>query len=284
VGRKTPDLYAVMGNPISHTKSPQIYQAFARQTQQAIEYRAICVPTGGFEEALWQFRASGGKGVNVTLPFKQDAHRLAGVVSAGTERAGAANTLWFDSEGEIHAENTDGIGLVHDIVVNHRRSLREQRILLLGAGGAARGAMAPLLAEDPAGIWVVNRTVAKAEELARIFRDLGEVCPLEYERLAGNRFDVLINATSASLQGRVPPLSSDLLAPGALCYDMMYGAGDTPFVRWARNQGVEQAIDGLGMLIEQAAVSFYLWRGVRPDTRTVIAGLRERSGSNDGAR
>jgi len=278
LGRKARDLYAVMGNPISHTKSPLIHQAFAQQTDQAIDYCAICVATGGFQEALWQFRARGGKGLNVTLPFKQDAYRLAGEVSAGAQRAGAANTLWFDSKERIHAENTDGIGLVHDIVVNHQRSLRGQRILLLGAGGAARGVMAPLLAEDPAGVWLVNRTVAKAEELARLFGDLGEIRPLGYERLAGNRFDLVINATSASLHGGLPPLPSDLLAPRACCYDMMYGAEDTPFVRWARNQGAQQAVDGLGMLVEQAAVSFYLWRGVKPDTQAVIAELRERAG------
>ncbi len=275
---QTRDLYAVMGNPVSHTKSPQIHQAFAQQTDQAIDYCAICVATGGFEEALWQFRARGGKGLNVTLPFKQEAYRLAGEVSATAQRAGAANTLWFDSKDQIHAENTDGIGLVHDIVVNHQRSLSGQRILLLGAGGAARGVMAPLLGEDPAGVWLVNRTVAKAEELARLFGDLGKIRPLGYERFAGNRFDVIINATSASLQGGLPPLAPDLLAPGACCYDMMYGDEDTPFVRWARKQGAQQAVDGLGMLVEQAAAAFYLWRGVRPDTQAVIAKLRERAG------
>ncbi len=275
LGTKTHDLYAVMGNPISHSKSPQIHRAFAEQTAQAIDYCAICVAAGGLEDALRQFRARGGKGINVTLPFKQDASRLAGEVSEGVRRAGAANTLWFDSKDKIHAENTDGIGLVQDIVVNHQRSLRGQRILLLGAGGAARGVMAPLLAEEPAGIWLVNRTDAKAEELARLFGDLGEIRCLGYERLAGNRFDLIINATSASLQGGLPPLPAGLLAPGACCYDMMYGAEATPFVRWARNEGAAQALDGLGMLVEQAAVSFYLWRGVRPDTQAVIGKLRK---------
>lgn len=268
------DRYAVMGNPISHSKSPEIHRAFAEQTGQPMSYGAIHVALGVFEAAVRRFQDEGGKGLNVTLPFKQEAYRVASQPSDRVHRAGAANTLWFAAKGKVHADNTDGIGLVQDILVNHRRPLRGQCILMLGAGGAARGVLAPLLAEKPTGVWVANRTVSKAEELAKLFADLGAVYPLGYERLGGKQFDLVINATSASLQGEIPPLPARLLAPGAWCYDMMYGDSDTPFLRWARSQRTEYAVDGLGMLVEQAASSFYLWRGIRPDTRPVIASLR----------
>jgi shikimate dehydrogenase len=260
--------YAVFGNPIAHSKSPLIHLAFARQTAQDMSYEAILAPLDSFATAVRSFAESGGCGANVTLPFKEDAFRLATRLSERATKAAAVNTLKFDN-GEILGENTDGIGLVRDIGDNLKFSLAKKRILLLGAGGAARGVIMPLLAESPASLTVANRTVEKADALREHFNDIE---PSSYGALAGRQFDLVINATSSGLTDEMPALPNGIYADGALAYDMMYGR-ETPFMRFSRAHGATVA-DGLGMLVEQAAEAFFIWRGVRPQTAPVIAQLR----------
>ncbi len=269
----TVDEYAVMGNPIGHSKSPLIHAQFARQTKQAINYTAIHVDLGGFEQAVGNFVASGGKGLNITVPFKQEAWALAEARSERAERAGAVNTLIFKDK-KIIGDNTDGVGLVRDLLDNKKLELQDRQILLMGAGGAARGVLLPLLNQQPARLTIVNRTAEKAKDLADSFSDMGRVTGCGYDALAGQSFDLIINATAASLQGEMPPLPEGVIASGGACYDMMYGSEPTAFMRWCQAQGAERVYDGLGMLVEQAAESFYLWRGVRPQTNEVIETLR----------
>jgi shikimate dehydrogenase len=266
------DRYAVMGNPIAHSKSPAIHTAFARQTGQSLEYTAIRVEPGGFPEAVQTFRAQGGRGLNVTVPFKEDAYLLAETRSERAERARAVNTLVLPETGPLHGDNTDGVGLVRDLTANHSVALAGQAILLLGAGGAARGVLGPLLAAGPERVFVANRTASRAVELAGALADLGEVQGGGFDEVEG-AFDLIINATAASLAGELPPLA-DATADGAVCYDLMYAAEPTPFMRWAAERGAARTLDGLGMLVEQAAESFHVWRGVRPDTLPVIEALR----------
>lgn len=270
------DRYAVIGHPIAHSKSPQIHAAFARQTAQDISYEAILAPLDGFVATVQAFRAAGGRGMNVTVPFKLEAFALADRHTPRARAAGAVNTLAFGADG-ILGDNTDGAGLVRDLTVNLGCALQGRRVLLLGAGGAARGAILPLLGERPAVLAIANRTMAKAEELVRAFAaDAGEtrLSASSFAALAGQSFDVIINATAASLSDDVPPLPPGLYADGALAYDMMYGRGDTAFMATARTDGATRVADGLGMLVEQAAESFTLWRGIRPDSRAVLAELR----------
>jgi shikimate dehydrogenase len=262
-----------MGNPIAHSQSPRIHALFAAQTGQHLEYRAILVEPGGFAAAARAFRDAGGKGLNVTVPFKQDAWVFADVLSARAERAGAVNTLSFEPTG-ARGDNTDGPGLVRDLQVNHGCALAGRRILLLGAGGAARGVLQPLLVERPAQLVIANRTAGKAAELALRFGDLGPVFGCGLADLAGRSFDLIVNATAAGLNGAVPALPAGVLAADGWCYDLMYGREPTAFVRWGRERGAVQALDGLGMLVEQAAEAFQRWRGVWPDTKPVIAALR----------
>lgn len=268
------DRYAVMGNPITHSKSPLIHSLFAAQTQQKMEYSAIHVDLGGFEQAVGNFNASAGKGLNITVPFKQEAFAVVNEISDRAKRAGAVNTIKFDGD-KIIGDNTDGIGLVNDLKNNLQLELTDKRILLMGAGGAARGVIAPLLEQHPALLVIANRTPDKAVALAKAFGDLGFVQGCGYGQLTELQFDLVINATAASLQGEVPPLPDELLAEQAVCYDMMYGAKPTAFMAWAVVHGAEKITDGLGMLVEQAAESFYIWRGVRPDTLPVIEAVRE---------
>lgn len=277
-----PDLYAVFGNPIAHSKSPAIHAAFAAATRQDLTYEARLAPVGGFAETVAEFRAEGGKGANVTVPFKEDAFRLATRLSDRAARAGAVNTLVFQGD-EILGDNTDGAGLVRDITENLGVSLAGKRVLLLGAGGAARGVIAPLLAHRLAGLAIANRSADKAEALAAAFSDMaspqggflrGAVDAGNFAKFAGSSFDVVINATSASLSGENLPLPPGLFAAGSLAYDMMYGKGETPFLKLAREQGAGRCADGLGMLVEQAAEAFFVWRGVRPATSEVLAALR----------
>ena len=265
------DQYAVVGNPIAHSKSPLIHAEFARQTGQDMAYERLLAPLDGFAETVDNFRQSGGMGLNVTVPFKEEAFRYARSKTARAEAAGAVNTLKFDN-GEILGDNTDGAGLVRDLTANLKQTLSGKRILLMGAGGAARGTIAPLLAEQPAALVLANRTLEKAQQLVELFG--GKIGAVAYEVLAGERFDIVVNATAASLKGELPPLPNELFNPGALAYDMMYGA-ETPFMAWARAHGAAQIADGLGMLVEQAAESFFLWRGVRPDSGPVIRLLRK---------
>jgi shikimate dehydrogenase len=272
------DRYAVIGNPIAHSKSPQIHAAFARQTGQDIEYMRLLAPADGFRSTVESFRAAGGRGANVTLPFKLEAFELADEVSQRAKDAQAANFLSFDGR-RIRADNTDGAGLIRDLSGNLGFSLAGRRVLLMGAGGAARGALQPLLKEQPAILAVANRTVEKALQLAEAFRYhpsavSSVLSGLRYDELAGHHFDLIINATSSSLQGEVPPLPAGVFAEGSLAYDMMYSKGLTRFLTFAQSQGAARLADGLGMLVEQAAESFFLWRGVRPETAPVIDLLR----------
>ena len=271
------ELYAVVGNPIAHSKSPEIHAAFARQTVQDIGYSRLLAPLDGFRATVERFRAEGGKGVNVTVPFKLEAFDIAHRVSQRAKDAQAANFLMFE-EDRIFADNTDGPGLVRDLVNNLRYHPKEKRILLLGAGGAAQGVLAALLEQEPGILTIANRTVEKALRLAETFRrhpaaGSSVLCGLGFGDLAGHHFDLIINATSSSLHGQLPPLPAQAFAPGALAYDMMYGKGSTPFLALAEACGAKTT-DGLGMLVEQAAESFLLWRGVRPQTAPVIARLR----------
>ena len=268
------DEYAVMGNPIAHSKSPRIHSLFAQQTGEPIHYRAILVEVGKLPEAVADFVAGGGKGLNITVPFKRDAWELVDERSRRAERAGAVNTIKIEP-GRLFGDNTDGVGLVNDLRHNLQIPLQDRRILLMGAGGAARGVLAPLLEQEPALLVIANRTPERAVDLAAEFADLGTVQGCGFDALENLQFDVLINATAASLQGDLPPLPDGIVAEGACAYDMMYGARPTAFMKWAQWQGAEKVSDGLGMLVEQAAESFYIWRGVRPETRPVIAQLRE---------
>ena len=273
-----PDRYAVIGHPIAHSKSPFIHGLFAQATGQDMVYEAIDggAEPGGFERALAAFRAAGGRGMNVTLPFKLAALAVADSASEDARLAGAANTLSFEG-GRIEARNTDGIGLVRDIEVNLGLPLAGRRVLLLGAGGATRGAVRPIARAGAARIVIANRTADKAETLAvELAPHLGGV-PLVGCGLAAlgtqGAFDVVINATSASLDGQAPAVPAGAFAPGALAYDMVYGKGLTPFLRLARQAGCARVADGVGMLVEQAAEAFAWWRGVRPDTREALARL-----------
>ena len=272
------DRYAVMGHPISHSKSPFIHTAFAAQTGEALVYEAICVEPNGFAKAVTAFQSIGGLGLNVTLPFKEEAFAIAEVASDRATQAGAANTLCFGAHGRRHADNTDGVGLARDLEKNHGIVLQARRLLLLGAGGAARGVIAPLLAAHPQSLVIANRTHGRAVDLAHRFSALGPVSALALGALQGREFDLLINATSASLHDQVPDIPASVVAKGGCCYDMMYAAEPTPFMVWARHSAADRSVDGAGMLVEQAAESFYLWRGVRPRTEAVISALRVQLG------
>lgn len=267
------DLYAVFGNPIAHSKSPAIHAAFAAATGQQLRYEARLAPLDGFPQAIADFVAAGGQGANITVPFKEEAFRLSSRLSERAARAGAVNTLAFRA-GEIFGDNTDGAGLVGDLTRNLNCPLTGQRILLLGAGGAARGVIAPLLAGKPAMLFIANRSADKAVALAHGFADLATVEAGSFADTAGRSFDLVINATSASLAGASLALPPGLFADDSLAYDMMYGKGETPFLGLARQQGAARCADGLGMLVEQAAEAFLVWRGVRPETRRVLADLR----------
>lgn len=266
------DHYAVFGNPVAHSKSPLIHAEFARQTGQDMDYAALLAPMEGFRETVQAFRAGGGRGANVTVPFKEQAFALAEQVTPRAQAAGAVNTLKFE-DGRILGDNTDGAGLVADLAGNQGLDLRGARILLMGAGGAARGVVQPLLERGPAALFIANRTADKAEALARQFAQGGRVVGGGYESLAGQRFDGVVNATAAGLAGELPPLPEALFMPGAWVYDMMYGR-ETPFMAHARARGA-RVLDGLGMLVEQAAEAFLWWRGVRPETAPVISMLRQ---------
>ncbi|MAK45360.1 MULTISPECIES: shikimate dehydrogenase [Spongiibacter] len=269
------DQYAVFGNPIKHSRSPQIHAAFAEQTGQALHYRAHKVELGRFAEVASEFFRNGGRGLNITVPFKLDAFEFADELSGRARRAGAVNTLARGEDGRIYGDNTDGVGMVRDINDNLGWPVAGKRILVLGAGGAVRGILGPLLKQRPEELVVANRTLEKAEALAELFAELGPVSGQPFEALPGRQFDLIINGTSASLSGDLPPLPSHILSNEGSAYDMMYGAEPTPFMRWAAAEAAWAVSDGLGMLVEQAAESFCIWRGVRPDTRPVIELIRQ---------
>ncbi|WP_137894902.1 shikimate dehydrogenase [Ramlibacter sp. 2FC] len=263
------DNYAVIGNPISHSKSPLIHGMFALATGQDMAYQAIEGPLGQFAATADAFRAAGGRGLNVTAPFKLDAFAYATDLSERARLAGAVNAMKFEGE-RVLAENFDGVGLVRDVVHNLGCPLQAKRVLLLGAGGAARGTLLPFLAERPAQLVIANRTADRAQALAAEVAGQGPVSAGGYAELTGQAFDLVFNATSASLRAELPPVPATVFAPGARAYELAYGKGLTPFLRLARNAGAQRLADGVGMLAEQAAEAFAWWRGRRPDTRAVI--------------
>jgi shikimate dehydrogenase len=264
--------YAVIGNPISHTKSPWIHKHFALGIGHDFTYEALFAPLDGFVQTVNTFRANGGKGMNVTVPFKVQAFELATQASPRARAAGAVNALKFEGD-EIFAENFDGVGLVRDITVNLGVPLAGKRVLVLGAGGATRGVVLPLCEHKPAQVLIVNRDQAKGAALQVQFAELGPVLSCGYEHLGEQAFDVVINATSASLSNQLPPVTLKQFSPGALAYEMVYGKGLTPFLTLARSANVAQFADGAGMLVEQAAEACNWWRGVRPDTGDLIRQL-----------
>lgn len=268
------DRYAVIGNPIHHSKSPLIHREFARQTQQDMSYEAILSPLDQFVHTVRSFQNQGGKGFNITLPFKIEAFRFATQLTERAQSAQAVNTLQFCNNSEILGDNTDGAGLVRDIEVNQGVSIRNKTILLMGAGGAARGVILPLLKLSPNRLTIANRTLDKAIELQQQFAGFGNIRSTSYPELIQEKFDIIINATSASIANELPPLTPNVFAAQTLAYDMMYGKQLTPFLQFAQCSGVNHLVDGIGMLVEQAAESFYLWRGIRPETTTVIRMLK----------
>jgi len=282
----TTDIYAVMGHPVSHSKSPRIHGLFAEATNQKLEYTAIQAPLDGFEASVKAFFDRGGKGLNVTVPFKEQAWNLAQQHTLRAAKAGAVNTLYRDDAGQLVGDNTDGAGLVTDLVHIHKVTLAGRKVLVLGAGGAVRGVLGPLLAQQPQQLCIANRTLAKAQALAELFADEAgqtDISACGFDAVGGDGdgesdgsagFDVIINGTSASLAGDLPPLNPSVIAPHTVAYDMMYGPEITPFNRWALEHGAAAAHDGLGMLVEQAAESFLVWRGVRPESTAVIEALR----------
>ena len=264
------DRYAVIGNPIVQSKSPLIHGSFANATGQDLEYGLIEGPLDGFEAAVRAFQASGGRGMNVTAPFKLQAFAMADQTSERAQLAGAANALKFEPDGRILAENFDGIGLTSDIVRNQHMPMAGKRVLVLGAGGAVRGLLLPFLAEGPAELVIANRDAAKAAQLAQHVSAHGKVRGGGYADIGPGRFDVVVNATSASLRAELPPVSPEAFAVDGLAYELAYGKGLTPFLHLAQNAGVRRLADGVGMLVEQAAEGFLWWRGVRPETRALI--------------
>lgn len=267
------DQYAVVGNPIHHSKSPKIHGEFAALTGEKLEYTAIQAPIDDFSGTVQSFFSNGGKGLNITVPFKEQAWSLSTQLSDRARLAGAVNTLYQNENGEICGENTDGIGLVRDLTINHKISLTGKRILVLGAGGAVRGVLLPILEQNPASITIANRTVAKAEQLVELFAGKGELIACGFADL-NESFDVIINGTSASLQGDLPPLPDMIIGGATTAYDMMYSPDKTVFNRWAESLQAARTFDGLGMLVEQAAESFFIWRKIRVDTHPVLAMLR----------
>ena len=267
------DRYAVVGNPIVQSKSPLIHTTFATQLRQDMTYEAIEAPIGSFAPSVDAFRAAGGRGINITTPFKMDAFAYATETLQRAHLAGASNCLKFEGE-RVLAENFDGIGLVNDSERNLQFRLRGRRVLMLGAGGAVRGAMLSFLEQRPARFVIANRDVAKARRLADEFSQYGEFSTGSYEDLGRDAFDIVLNATSASLRGELPPVPATAFAPGSVAYELAYGKGLTPFLRAARDAGVERLADGVGMLVEQAAEAFVWWRGVRPQTDAIIEKLR----------
>jgi len=265
--------YGVLGQPVGHSKSPRIHAAFAAATHQTLRYEAIEVAPDALAERLSAFHAEGWQGFNLTVPHKQAGAALCESRSEAAEQAGAVNTLVRTATG-WHGDNTDGAGLVRDLLANLGVVIRGKRVLVLGAGGAARGIVAPLLAEGPAELAVSNRNPWKPEEIAAALKPLGNIVPRTHLSLKGDRYDLILNATSAGHAGAIPRLPPALFAEGGIAYDLNYGQAAVPFLVWAKGEGAARVSDGLGMLVEQAAEAFQRWRGVRPATAAVLASLR----------
>lgn len=269
-----PDRYAVIGNPIEHSKSPQIHSAFALQEKAEISYEKILAKDTSFIDAVNQFKQHQGLGLNITVPFKIDAYQQCAQLTPEALAAKAVNTISFNQKGEWLGANTDGIGLLRDLTINLKCDLSNKKILILGAGGASRGILLPLLKEHPARIMIANRTIDKAKQLASEFTSLGEVSACGYHGLGQQSFDVIINATSSSLSNQVPPVPSEAIGIDCLCYDLMYSDVDTAFMHWAKQHKATIINDGLGMLIEQAAESYFIWRGFKPNTSEIFSLFR----------
>jgi len=267
------DRYAVFGSPIKHSKSPRIHQLFAEQTQQTLEYTAQEVIEERFKMSVATFFKEGGKGLNCTLPLKELAWAYADSTTERADASRAVNTLALQRDGSILGDNTDGCGLIADLMVNNDISLKKKRILILGAGGACRGIIAPILEQSPQHLILANRTPQKARDLAVEFCISGDIEGCGFADLKGKRFDLIINATSASLADDMPPLPEDILAEAGICYDLAYGNRPTTFVRWGIERNASKSLDGLGMLVEQAAEAFYIWRKIKPETKPVIETL-----------
>jgi shikimate dehydrogenase len=268
-----PDRYAVIGHPIAHSKSPIIHSLFAEQTGEDIRYEAIDVAPEELPEMIAKFTAEGGRGLNVTVPHKQNALVLMDALTERAKLAGAVNTITRKENGELEGDNTDGVGLIADLRENLNVELIDSSILILGAGGATRGIIPPLMEQKPAELLIANRTVDKAQALSNAFVDLGNIDACGFDNLDGRHFHLIINATSAGLEGELPPFPSSILSPDTVCYDLSYSMHDTPFIAWAKEHGCKQAYQGWGMLVEQAAESFAIWRGKRPETAEVRAKL-----------
>jgi shikimate dehydrogenase len=268
-----PHRYALIGHPIAHSWSPFIHGLFAQQTGGNLSYKLLDVPPENFRFTTLEFFTTGGRGVNVTVPHKQAAAELVNRLTPRAERAGAVNTIHLEDSHELLGDNTDGAGLITDLTKNLCLDLTGMHCLILGAGGATRGVLAPLAELRPASIVIANRTPERATDLGAEFRDLGPITGCGFDRIPGHPFGLIINATSASLQGDVPPIPDSAVSAKTVCYDMAYGKGDTSFIRWARKQGAGRPVKGWGMLVEQAAESFKLWHGVRPDTKPVLEAL-----------
>jgi shikimate dehydrogenase len=266
-----PDQYAVFGHPVNHSKSPRIHQLFAQQTEQNLVYKAQDVPAKSFNHTIDTFfTQGGGKGINCTVPLKELAYQRADSLSKRAQFSKAVNTLVLQEDGTLYGDNTDGIGLVTDLSDNHSIPLQNSRVLILGAGGASRGIIEPLMKKSPACLVIANRTVEKAITLRNEFSQLGDISGCGYDQLKGKEFDLILNATSASLTGKMPNITKSILAKNACCYDLAYSNQQTTFVKWGVANGAQKNLDGLGMLVEQAAEAFYIWRGVRPETSAVI--------------
>lgn len=280
----TPDRYAVIGHPIAHSLSPRIHALFAEQARQQLLYEALDVTSERLRSTVQEFFASGGRGLNVTIPHKRAVMSLIARLSARAERAGAVNTVALEAGQRLYGDNTDGVGLVRDLTRNLRLSLHQRRILLLGAGGAARGVIGPLLSESPRELAIANRSPERARELADAWSQAGGVRAVALEKLEAEQFDLIINATPPTAATPSAALRPGRLAPDVLCYDLAYGARESPFLCWARESGSMKRHDGLGMLVEQAAESFHLWRGVHPATAPVLAALRAERAATDSTR
>jgi shikimate dehydrogenase len=261
--------YGVIGHPISHSKSPVIHRLFAAQTGEDLRYDAFDVAPEQLSEELRSFAEQGFRGLNVTLPHKERAAELVEQITDRAHLAGAVNTIIMSADGRLDGDNTDGVGLLADLTANLDVALKDKRILILGAGGATRGIVPALLGSGPRDLRIANRTLERARALAEHFDGLGKIMPCRFDELGGQRFDLVINATSAGLHGEMPPFPASILSRDTVCYDLSYAMADTPFIAWARQHGVRRAHQGWGMLVEQAAEAFFIWRGVRPDTKPV---------------
>ncbi len=272
--------YAVFGNPVKHSKSPQIHSLFAKQKGIELNYQAIEVPIEQFSDYVRSFAAQNGKGLNITVPFKENAFDLCDILTERAKLSGSVNTIWFDEQNKICGDTTDGKGLVNDLTINHSIDLNNKSILVLGAGGSVKAILEPLCAQKPKQIVIANRTVSRAEQLTKNFSKQAYIQACSYTELSEppytkHPFDIIINGTSLSLHGKLPSIPKSTINNSTCCYDLMYSDTETVFMKWASAQGAEKVMDGLGMLVEQAAEAFMIWHGVMPETEPVIKLLRE---------